>query len=472
MPQYGGGTETKMNNGIWNILDYGAVSSEEVNQSKAIQKAIDACQKHGGGTVIVPEGRYLTGDIRLRSNVTLYLQKNAQLIGSRNPMDYFNHLNDTCEPLSESQITDAPYVHLSTIHGETKYDENKREYRFKRIPASRWNNALIRAIDAVNVGITGEEGSLIDGNNCFDAQGEELYRGPHAITFFNCKNVELKGYTVVNSANWAHNLLYCDNIKVENITVNAGHDGFDASVCNNLTISDSEFYTGDDCIAGFGNVNVLVDNCILNSSCSALRFGGTNVVVKQCHIFGPGRYGFRGAMTDKEKSESAPSSELAGRNMLSAFTYYSDYSLPVCVQPGNIIISDCQIENADRFLHYNFSGNETWQRNRPLKDITFKNIAAAGISMPLTAYGDETVKFDLSLENVNIEIRKGYEDIDLINACNFDTIKLKNVRVKNLSGECMVRTWSDGNIAAENVLSDKVKHLVLKAKKAFFAESI
>ena len=60
-----------MNNGIWNILDYGAVSSEEVNQSKAIQKAIDACQKHGGGTVIVPEGRYLTGDIRLRSNVTL-----------------------------------------------------------------------------------------------------------------------------------------------------------------------------------------------------------------------------------------------------------------------------------------------------------------------------------------------------------------------------------------------------------------
>ena len=46
MPQYGGGTETKMNNGIWNILDYGAVSSEEVNQSKAIQKAIDACQKH------------------------------------------------------------------------------------------------------------------------------------------------------------------------------------------------------------------------------------------------------------------------------------------------------------------------------------------------------------------------------------------------------------------------------------------
>lgn len=464
--------DDRVNNSIWNVSDYGAASSKDINQTKAIQSAIDDCWKNGGGTVIVPEGQYLIGDIRLRSNITLYLQKNAQLIGSRNPMDYFNHLNDICEPLSECQITDVPYVHLSTIHGETKYEENKSEYRFKRIPASRWNNALIRAIDAVNIGIVGEEGSLIDGKNCFDPQGEEGYRGPHAITFFNCRNIELKGYTIENSANWAHNLLYCDNISVEKITVNAGHDGFDASVCNNLTISDSAFYTGDDCIAGFGNVNVLVDNCVLNSSCSALRFGGTNVVIHGCHMFGPGKYGFRGEMTDEEKSKSAPSSKLAGKNMLSAFTYYSDYSLPICFQPGHIVVSDCKIENADRFLHYNFSGNEIWQRYRPLKDILFRNIDATDISMPLTAYGDEKVKFNLSLENVNIEIRKGCEKNDLINACNFNIIKLENVKIKNLSGECLIRTWSDGNIITDNVNADKVKNLFLKSNKAFFAKSI
>lgn len=159
-------------NSTKNIIDYGAVSSVEINQSKAIQAAIDACWKDGGGEVIVPEGQYLTGDIRLRSNITLHLQRNAQLIGSRDPMDYFNHLKDTCEPLSADRITNAPYVHLSTIHGETEYEDNKKEYRFKRIPASRWNNALIRAIDAKNIAIIGEEGSLISGSNCFDAEGE------------------------------------------------------------------------------------------------------------------------------------------------------------------------------------------------------------------------------------------------------------------------------------------------------------
>ena len=62
-------------NNTKNIIDYGAVSSVEINQSKAIQAAIDACWKDGGGEVIVPEGQYLTGDIRLRSNITLHLQK-------------------------------------------------------------------------------------------------------------------------------------------------------------------------------------------------------------------------------------------------------------------------------------------------------------------------------------------------------------------------------------------------------------
>ena len=70
-------------------------------------------------------------------------------------MDYFNHLNDTCEPLSESQITDAPYVHLST-YTEKQSMMKIKEYRFKRIPASRWNNAY--TCDRGKCGITGEEG--------------------------------------------------------------------------------------------------------------------------------------------------------------------------------------------------------------------------------------------------------------------------------------------------------------------------
>ena len=183
-----------------NAKDFGLVSNTDKLQTKAIQDAIDCCYKNGGGTVEIPQGRYLLGDIRIRSNVTLYLYSGAELVGSQNPEDYFNYKNDKVEPLREDQVTDAPYVHLSTIHGETEYVENKPEYRFRRIPGSRWNNAVIRAIDAENIKIIGEEGSVIDGNNCFDDVGsEEDYRGPHGITFFNCRNIELKGYTIQNT---------------------------------------------------------------------------------------------------------------------------------------------------------------------------------------------------------------------------------------------------------------------------------
>ena len=453
-------------------VDFGLVSDTCELQTKPIQEAIDYCFKNGGGTVEIPRGRYITGDIRIRSNVTLYLRSGAMLIGSRNPNDYFNYINDKVEPLSDNQITDAPYVHLSTIHGETDYVELKPEYRFKRIPGSRWNNAIIRAIDAENVKIIGEEDSIIDGANCFDEIGEEDYRGPHGITFFNCRNIEFKGYTIQNTGNWAHNLLFCININFDGITVCAGHDGLDASVCDNLRIVNSEFYTGDDCIAGFGNINTYIADCILNSSCSAIRFGGTNALVERCHIYGPGKYCFRGSLTDEEKRNSVPSPSIGARNnMLSAFTYYADYSLPINVLPGNIIIADCKIDMADRLLHYNYSGNETWQKHRPLDSIEFRNIKATKISMPVTAYGGEESPINLTFKDIDITLREGHEDISLIHACNYNCIRLENVTIPNFKGECVVKQWSEGLIIFNNVKCGEAKTTMM-ADEPFFAEPI
>ena len=69
------------------ITDYGAVS-DGYKCTANIQKAIDECYFNGGGRVVVPEGCFLTGCIRLRSNVTLYLRKGAELRGRRDPEDY------------------------------------------------------------------------------------------------------------------------------------------------------------------------------------------------------------------------------------------------------------------------------------------------------------------------------------------------------------------------------------------------
>lgn len=433
-----------------NILDFGA-KTDNTLQTKPIQDAIDKVFLLGGGEVQIPAGTFLTGSIRLRSNVTLHLLESAILKGSQNPEDYFScYADDTVEPLSLDKITDAPYVHLSDIIGETEYDESDPRYRFRRLPGSRWNNALIRAIDGENIAIIGENGSYIDGNNCFDEIGEELYRGPHAITFFNCKNINFDGYSIRNSANWAHNMLFCENITMKNVKVYAGHDGFDAFTSKNITIADCDFYTGDDCVAGFGNVNVLIENCKMNSSCSAMRFGGTNVLVKNCKMYGPGEYAFRGRMSNEEKRACAPS-PTPGRNMLSAFTYYADFSMPIPQIPENIVIKDCVFENVDRFIHYNFSGNETWQRYRPMKNVKFENIKATNVAMAMNVYGRADLPFELCLKNVEISVRENADVETLIKTAHCKRIILENVKTENFNGNSLVLSKTDGEFIFDNV---------------------
>lgn len=434
---------------IVSILDYGA-KADGTLQTSRIQRAIDDCFLRGGGEVRIPAGVFFTGGIRLRTGVTLHLLKDAVLKGSRDPEDYFGYRSDTVEPIPAELITDAPCV--ACAGGETAYDAGRREYDFKRLPGSRWLNALVRALHAENIAIVGEEGSALDGSNCYDAQGEEGYRGPHCIEMFGCRNITLTGYTVRDSANWAHSLYYCDNVSVSRITVLAGHDGLDVAECRNVRIEDSGFYTGDDCIAGFANLNVWVSGCELNSACSAFRFGGTNVMIEGCHIYGPGRYSFRGSLTEEEKRRGAPSSTAGHRsNMLSAFTYFADYSLPIAQKPGNIVMTGCKIENADRLLHYNYSGNETWQKNRPLGNIRFAQIDATGIGMPLTAYGDAKEPVTVEFEDVRVAFRPEARKVSFMHACNYRRISLRNVTVTGNNAAPLIKTWSDGKVEIDSL---------------------
>lgn len=95
--------------------DFGAEPSAGL-QTEKIQDAVDSCFRDGGGEVRIPEGVFLTGGIRLRSNVTLRLMKNAVLRGSRNPEDYFGYLADKVEPLPPEMITDGPCGRVSLNH--------------------------------------------------------------------------------------------------------------------------------------------------------------------------------------------------------------------------------------------------------------------------------------------------------------------------------------------------------------------
>ena len=420
---------------LYNIIDFGAKADGRLC-TKKIQKAIDTCFLAGGGEVVVPSGRFLVGGIRLRSNVTLHLLEGATLAGSTNPEDYFAYLDDEIEPISMEEREETVSTVMPQAHGNRSV-----------MPYSSWNNAIIRAIRAKNIAIIGEKDSFIDGQNCYDETGEENYRGPHGINMWFCENVTFSGYTLKDCGNWGHAIQNSCHINVKNITVLAGHDGFDIRTCDDVNMEDCTFYTGDDAVAGFDNINVIVRNSALNSSCSALRFGGTDVLVENCTVNAPNKYGFRGNLTPDQKKLRAATDKNCRHNCLNAFLYYCDYRAKIRKTPGNILIKNCQFTNVDSIFSQYYG--HVWVRNKALDNITFEDCTFDGVNQPITIICPESEPLTFKMKNCSISKRTGCADKPVAEAINFRDIIFDDVKISGYESPRIVYC-SDGNVSINN----------------------
>lgn len=390
---------------LYNVTDYGAVPNSKTLQTKELQAAIDACFLDGGGEVVVPTGRYITGTLRLRSHVTFHLTTGAILEGSTNLEDYSHFFEDTIEPIEI--VSDENYLKNPLI--------------------DPWYNCIIRAYNSEDIRLIGDPGSYIDGKDVYNPNGEEGYRGPHAIHYFKCRNLEFAGYTVRNSANWSHVIFGCTNIYAHNLTVFGGHDGFHTRVGTNICIEDCEFYTGDDCIAGYDNQNVVIRNCLLDCACSAMRYGGTDILVDNCRTHAPSRYGFRGSLSDAEKMASAPTLPSHRHTQHTPFLYFCDNPTFIRKTPGNIVIQNCVFDNPNSFFRLWFDGKHRWCANRTLRDITFRNCKCVGVSMPIDMFSKDGEPTTMRLIDVEISPRAGYEDVPFMRVSNDCELIFDNV---------------------------------------------
>ena len=430
------------------VTDFGAKSDGSIC-TEQIQKAVDECYLAGGGEVIIPAGKFLTGCIRLRSNITLHLMEDAVLMGSINPEDYLTYLNDKIEPITEEE-------RLKTVDSVMPQSQGSRSAQ----PHSRWNNAILRAINAQNIAIIGEKNSAIDGQNCYDENGEENYRGPHGINMWFCKNIKLSGYTIKDCGNWAHAIHNSSDIRVEDIMVLGGHDGFDARTCDNIAIESCEFYTGDDAIAGFDNINVNIRNCKLNSSCSAMRFGGTNVLVENCTTVSPNKYGFRGNLSLEQKKVREKTNETCRHNCINGFLYYCDYRARVRETPGNILIRNCKFVNVDAAFSHPFG--HRWVCNRALDNILFEDCTFEGVCSPIKINCPDNEPLTFKMKNCTISARKGSGDIAVAEAINFRDMIFENVKLSGY-GNAKIICYSAGNISFVNstpMIVEKVEKIV------------
>lgn len=452
------------------ITDFGAVSGTETAQTDAIQKALDACFLAGGGEVIVPANEtFVTGDIRIRSNTTLHLMENAVLLGSKDPKDYLHIHDDPIEPLPEEQNTRLLWDWQREIKG---IGEKFKAYLYTA--GSHWNYAIIRAVYAENIAVIGEQGSKIDGRNPYDPEGEENYRGPHGINMHFCKNVTFRGYTIEQAGNWAHAIFQSEGITFDRLTVYAGHDALHTRSCANVLMTDCKLITGDDCIAGFGNVDVVIRNCEISTACSAFRYGGNNILVENCNVWGPCPYQFRGSFTKEEKIAGVMTSVKGRNNMLSFWTNFVTDDLPLRKPAGKVVIRNCTVKNADRMLHLNLSGGEPWQRGTPPTDILFENIKIEGVKMGLTAYGIEECPMEITLRNVDYTYAEGAEETPMLRVAHCKAINLENVTVNGFKGEALIRAWSDDiTVNTDNLSCDLGDgELIVRADEPFVCKAI
>ena len=432
---------------IVSIADFGAVQNDELQTDK-IQAAIDYVFTKGGGEVQIPGGKYRCGGIRLRSRVTLHLLENAYLEGSRNWADYDICERDTVEPVPQT-------------------DEYKSALR-------RWNHGFIKAIDAEDIAIIGEANSVIDGRDCYDPQGEEGFRGPHAVNMFFCRNVTFRGYTIKDSANWAHCIFYTNNIDARNLTVLGGHDGFHVRGCNNIMVEDCVFHTGDDCIAGYADINMIVRRCDFNTSCSSLRLGGTNVLVEDCKAWTPAIYGHRYTMTKEEQAAMMPTNEKHRHTTLGFLTYLSDLGVPMQAEPGNMILRNITVDGHDRFYQFNFSGSDKWQKGTGVKNVRFENMKVSNIHMPIVAYAEESLPTVMEMRNVDFSFAPDCPaDMDPIQAGNFERLSFHNVSFHNVGADHLIRAWGNqGILETDGLTVDGDKELIVTADKEFASADV
>lgn len=232
--------------GVFSVYDYGAAGDGKKLDTAAIQSAIDARAKAGGGKVCLHNGTFLSGTTYLKSSVSLYIEAGATLLGSKSLDDYTG-------------------------------------------------DSIIYAEGAANIAVLGR--GVIDGQG---ATFEVAKKRPFLIRFERCENVAVKDIALRDSSAWVQLYRACESVNIDGISVdsrvNRNNDGLNIDNCRKVCVSNCRISSGDDAlvlksIGGHGCENITVASCVLSTSCNALKMGTEssggfkNITISNCAVY-------------------------------------------------------------------------------------------------------------------------------------------------------------------------------------------
>ncbi len=409
-------------NNDFSIVQFGGIGDGVTDCSQAFSKAIKACNLSGGGNVIVPAGKFLTGPIHLLNNVNLHLEKDAIILFKTDPKAYLPPVIVNWEGIEAINYSSLVYAYGQeniAITGEGILDgqaSNEYWWPWKGKKEFGW----IKSKPNQEIGRTKLKAMAFDGLPVEKRViGEGGYLRPDFIQFFKCKNILIEGISIVRSPNWEINLVLSENITVSRIKINShgpNNDGIDVSSSKNVLIEDSSFDTGDDCIvlkSGRNDdgrrVNVPTENVIIR-----------NVNIKDGH----GGITIGSEISAGVKNVYAENCTINSPNLWMAIRIKSNTMRGGTVE--NINIKDMVIERVrDAIFSVDFYYEDAEGPYIPIvKDIHLENIKSKQSKYAIYINTDNLSKIK-NLDVINCEFQN-VSDENFINGF-FENLNLKNV---------------------------------------------
>ena len=291
----------------FDVTTFGAVGDGRTDCTDAFRRVIAACSAAGGGRVLVPAGRFLTGPIHLRSRVELHVAREATIAFHQDPARYLPAVLtrwEGMEMMGYSPLiyaldqTDVAITGAGTLDGQAD-ETHWWPWKGQRgVRDGTQAPARDRLMQLVEQRTPVAERVFAEGS----------YLRPQFIQPYRCRNVLIEGVTIVNSPMWEIHPVLCTNVTVRNVTIRThgpNNDGCDPESCRDVLIEGCEFDTGDDCIAiksgrnadgrriGVPTENVVVRDCRMKDGHGGVTIGSEisggvrHVYVERCTMDSP-----------------------------------------------------------------------------------------------------------------------------------------------------------------------------------------
>ncbi|MFT4176053.1 MAG: glycoside hydrolase family 28 protein [Luteolibacter sp.] len=412
------------------ITDFGAKSGGEFDNTAAIRKAIAACNNVGGGRVVIPAGKWLTGAVHLKSNVNLHLAKDAVLSFSDNPKDYLPAVQSSFEGwecFNYSPLVYAFKCENVAISGEGTLEARMKGWKSWMGRPRAHMEALKRLYTMGSTGVPVEQRQM--------AEGENNLR-PQFIQFNRCRNVLIENVKIRNSPFWCVHLLLCDSVVVRGLDIFArGHnnDGIDPEGTRNVLIENCRFNQGDDAIAiksgtnhdgwrlNTPSENIVMRNCIINQAQqltaigSELSGGVRNVYVHDCVV-------------DTQEARWQPFNLLYIKTNQRRGGFVENITMEnIDATNGKFRMGVLGIET-DVLYQWRRLVPSYEDRLTPIRNVTVRQIKAGETLTPFKILGDKDLPVkDITIDTITIDTVRGQKN----RYENAENVKESNITIAN-----------------------------------------